>query len=247
MNNENAIELKSNNEKITPKDYFGLAKSWADDFYTTMEISRNRWKALCLYILLPIVFILLICVASLAPNQHFLPVLVTHYENGLETLTPFKEPYTPDVAQVKSDINRYVTFRESYSSSTYDYSYRLINLLSSNDVANTYNQDQSSKNNQSPINVLGNKGYTTVKIDQILILDSEDKNNSDRKDQHHTNLAQVDFIVSEHDKSTGAITSTPYSALVSWQYKGSPKNPADQWENWNGFTVTNYQLQQRNS
>ena len=239
--------MLTNTTNVHSQHYFTLAKSWADDFYIAIEVSRNRWKALVLWVMLPIVFLLLGCILLLVPTQHLTPLLIEHYHNGLITVTPFKQPYAPNNAeQVESDIVRYIYFRESYSADTYNYSYRLTHLLSSHDIAAYYDQLQSTANTLSPINTLSNIGYRTVKIESISFLDKATQQLTHHKTTLHHNLAQVNFIITDHDKNSGNITSTPFTVLISWQYKGIPNNPEDRWMNWNGFTVTTYQTQQRN-
>lgn len=229
----------------TVPDYFRLAASWADDFYTATVTSRNRWRALALYGLLPLSAVLLLCVTFLVPAQHLVPLLVNHYDNGMVTVTPFKQPYAPsDQAQVESDIARYVRFRQSYSADLYDYSYRLIHLMSAPKVAERYDASQSARNPSSPINTLGNQGYQTVKVENILFLDNAAKNQAN--DRNHHNLAQVDFVVTTHNPKTGDTHTRPMTALLSWTYRGTPDNPGDRWLNWNGFTVTRYHVQARN-
>jgi type IV secretion system protein VirB8 len=234
-------------ESVAPYDYFTLARSWNDDFYTCVEASRNRWKAFSLWLLTPVSIVLLTCTVMLIPAQHLEPLMINHYNNGLTTVVPFKQAYSPkSQSQVESDIARYVRFRESYSSSAYDYSYRLINLMSSPAITKGYDQEQSSSNKNAPIRLLGEKGYRTVTIESIVFLDSKDKNNKSEHEQNHRNLAQVNFVVTDHDKKSGSVTSTPLTTLVSWKYRGTPNDPSDRWMDWNGFTVTTYQVQQRN-
>ncbi len=232
--------------KVTPHDYFTLAKNWADDFYVVIEASRNRWKALCLWILTPILILLLILITLLVPIQKITPLVINHYQDGQTIVTPFSKKYAPtDQAQVESDIARYVSFRESYSADTYDYSYRLINLMSALTVANAFNQLQNVQNKNSPINLLGNKGYQSVKIESISFLDNENKNN--KMDSHHRNLAQVNFVVTTFDKESAKEVTTPLTALLSWTYAGTPNDPSDRWMDWNGFKVESYVIEERNS
>lgn len=258
-------------KEIHPVDYFALATSWADDFYVSIEAARNRWKALSLFVLLPLLFILLLLMSYLIPSQKLIPLMVNHYSDGQTIVTPFQQHYAPEnQSQVESDLARYVQFRESYSADTFDYSYRLINLMSTEIVADTFNQLQNAQNKSSPINVLGNKVYQSVKIESISFLDNENKNNhhSDNSNDHntgndhdnknsnnnpktlqhrfHQNLAQVNFVVTTHDEGSGKDISTPLSALISWDYTGTPLNPSDRWMDWNGFKVKSYIINQRN-
>lgn len=236
----------SNSGSLRKENYFQMARSWADDFYTATLASRNRWKAACLWLALPLIFMLLLCVMVLTPSQHLVPLLIHEYDNGLVTVSPLKDHYTPvNQAEVESDIVRYLRFRESYSADTYNYSYRLIHLMSSNEVLEKFEAEQSADNKSSPINVLGENGYRSVKIQNVLFLDNQSQN--DEQNHTHRNIAQVDFLLTTVDKRSGKNLTLPLTALIAWQYGNTPQNPEDRWMNWDGFTVTSYTLNQRSS
>lgn len=235
----NKAEGKSQNEKRDT--YFQVARSWADDFYTSSIISRNRWRAMSLYVLLPFSFLLLGMVLFLIPIQHLEPLIIHHYDNGLVTVEPANSAQAPkNRAEVESDIVRYVVNRESFSDTSYREQYSLVNLLSGNSVSDEYVKDQSSQNKNSPINTLGDKGYRSVQILSVLFLDKE----SETAKSHH-NLAQVNFVAINHDKATGNTESIPMSAIISWDYRQRSKNPEEAWQNWDGFVVTHYEVQQQ--
>lgn len=235
-------------------DYFKTAKSWADEFYTSAITSRNKWRALCIFILTPMIFLLLLCMTFLIPAQHIEPLMINHYADGQTIVTPIKQHYAPkDSAETESDIARYIRFRESYSPDTYDYSYRLIHLMSSQSVYGDYQTSQDSNNKNSPINVLGKSGYETVKIESIVFLDNENKNSTVQSKRTkpnistiHKNLAEVNFVVTTHNSQSNTTTSKPLTALVSWGYRGISNDPNNRWMDWNGFTVTQYQVTNRN-
>lgn len=242
-----ATQAAIKNAAITPPDYFSLARSWADDFYLAAETAKNRWRAACLYGFLPLTFLLLVMMGFLIPAQKIQPLLVNHYESGLISVTPIQAADFPrNRAQMESELVRYVVNRESYSAASYNEQYSLVNLLSDNSVAAQYIDAQSANNKNSPINTLGNKGYRSVKVESVIFLDSQDENAGNNAKNLHQNLAQVNFTITDHDATTGTPTTVPLTALIAWEYRGTPKDPALIWQNWNGFTVTSYQLQQRN-
>lgn len=238
--------------EIKPHDYFRLARNWSDDFYAATYASRNRWRAASLYVFLPLSLLLLLCVVMLVPAQHLEPLIINHYEDGLVSVVPLKQPYAPtDRAEVESEIVRYVINRESYSAASYNTQYSLVNLLSDNTVAKQYMTSQDASNKNSPINRLGDKGYQTVHIESVVFLDNVAANLSQRNEkakrstQHH-NLAQVDFTVTAYDNASGAATHVPLTALISWTYRGTPRDPKQMWQDWDGFTVTQYSVEERN-
>lgn len=238
---------KENEPSIKKQNYFTSARSWADDIYTTTISSRNRYRfAFCLSMGLSC--LLTLSIIGLIPLQHLSPLLIHHYEDGRIMVEPLKQPYAPkNKAQVESEIARYIIQRESYSPSSYDLQYSLINTLSNNKIAKKYMAEQNAHNPNSPINILGNKGYRTVHIDNIVFLDNVSRNKKEEKRGHtHNNLAEVNFTITDHYEMLGKTKSIALSALLSWKYRGTPKKPEDIWRNWNGFTVTHYSIQQRN-
>lgn len=170
MQNMNNKGDKAAMEKIPQSEsYFQQARSWADDIYTSVITSRNRWRALCLYVLLPITFLFLVMISFLIPIQHIQPFLVHHYENGLVTVESTGISHRPkNRAEIESDIVRYVVNRESYSAASYPEQYSLVNLLSENSVSDEYVKAQSSQNKESPINTLGKKDIVMCKFQALF-------------------------------------------------------------------------------
>lgn len=241
-----AKEMVNNKlEEDNRPTYFNDAQDWNYDHVHSIVVSRNRWKAMCMWIALPFIGLLLIMMLFLIPAQHVEPFLVNHYENGLVSVQPTHQLEAPtDKAQVESDIIRYIVNRESYSAATYDQTYNLTLLLSDNDIAKDYLQSQSSSNKQSPVNVLGAKGTQSVHVESVIFLDNEADAKND-KFHKHRNLAQVDFTVTQKLANIGQPRQIPLTALVSWDYKGTPDDPNVRWQNWAGFTVTDFVIQQR--
>ena len=64
--------------------------------------------------------------------------------------------------------------------------------------------------------------------------------------QTHHNLAQVNFTIVDHFNNSSHRRAKAYAALVSWAYWGTPSDPKEKWQDWDGFTVTRYTKQQRN-
>mgnify|MGYP003322420576 CR=1 FL=1 len=136
-------ELKREYVKKESEDYFEQARSWADDLYTCVVASRNRYRFF-LYISLGFVCLLMMCIAMLIPSQHIEPLIIHQYDDGRVSVERMHSHYTPSsVAEVKSDLVRYVVTRESYDAIGYDHQYRLTSLLSSPQVSRGYAKDQS--------------------------------------------------------------------------------------------------------
>ena len=181
----------------------------------------------------------------LIPAQHIEPLLVDHYENGLVTVEPIHQPYTPNNrAEIESELVRYVINRESYSPSSYHEQYALINLLSDDRVARDYIAEQSVSNRLSFISRFGNKVDRSVHIENVFFLDSVNATTPTQGGHH--NLAQINFVVIDRNRATGEDVRVPLTVLISWEYRGVSNNPEDRWRDWDGFTVTDYRVEQRN-
>lgn len=229
------------------KNYFVEARSWADDLYTSAIISRNRYK-LAFFVAMGLAILLAIAVDGLIPLQHMEPLLVNHYQDGRVSVQPMKQPYAPtNPAQVQSEIVRYVINRESYDPSSYDAQYSLTNLMSNTAVAKQYIGVQSTGNKHSVINVLGHHGWRSVHVDSVVFLDSTLNNKGKTPSQQtHYNLAQINFAMTDHFKNSARQKTKALTALVSWDYRGTPSDPNERWRDWDGFTITRYTVEQRN-
>jgi type IV secretion system protein VirB8 len=95
--------------------------------------------------------------------------------------------------------------------------------------------------------VLKRDGLRTVHVESVIFIDSVLKNKGKPLSQQtHSNLAEVNFTVSDQIKNSTLIKTHALTVLISWTYRGIPKDPGDRWRNWNGFTVTRYSVEQRN-
>jgi len=229
------------------KNYFVRARSWSDDLYTQAILSRNRYK-IAFFMAMCLALLLTIAIDGLIPMQHLDPLLIHHYTDGRVSIEPTQQPYAPsNQAAVESDLVRYVFNRESYDATSYGTQYALIHLMSDVSVAKQYMQAQSSDNESAPIHVLGTKGWRSVHIDSVVFLDSKIFNKDQPASQRvHHNLAQINLTTTDHFKNAAPEKSKAFTALISWDYRGTPRDPMDRWRDWNGFTVTRYTLSQRN-
>lgn len=217
-------------------NYFQQARSWSDDIYLSALGSRNRYRYVFLWSLL-IISLLLVSFMFLLPLKHTELVVVHHMDDGTVWVDqPVSKKPIVDRAQVESDIVRYVINRESYNILEYDHRYSLVNLLSNDRVSKEYRDQQSSTNQDSPINRFKRRIVRSVHVRNIIYL-NKDNNNP---------LAQINFTVTDRDSLTGRYKDYNFLALMSWKYRGAPKDPGSRWLNWDGFTVTDYSVQQQN-
>lgn len=238
--------MKKNHPKSPlPQNYFSQANTWADDLYTTTISRLYRYK-LAFYCSFAAISLLALAIGMMMPLEKTDVIVVHQSDNGVVWVEPAKQPYAPqNRAQVESELINYVTNRESYSQYSFHTQYALINIMSAPPIAREYDQLQSSSNSQSPINLLGNNAEKIVHVDNVVFLDKVNltaKNASNNS----SNLAQVNFTVMVKNNNGISETPLPFTALISWNYRGTPDNPEIRWENWDGFTVTHYAVQQRN-
>lgn len=216
--------------------YFQTARTWSDDIYLEALASRNRYRFAFFWSLL-IISLLLVCFIVLLPLQSTQLMLVHQMDDGTSWVEPLKNGMSqPKSAQIESDIVRYVVNRESYSADAYDHQFSLVNLLSNKSTAKDYQNKQSASNPHSPINQFQHRIVRSVHVQNILFL-KKDPNNP---------LAQVNFTIHDDDRLTGQHKKHSMLALISWRYRGRPKDPTSRWMNWDGFTVIHYSVQQRN-
>ncbi len=222
---------------------FQEAASWADDLYAT-QVARTAQYRLAALLLLILSFALVFAIAVMMPLEKTALIVVHTTNNGVTWVDPpqeFKNNITQ--AQTESEIINYITHREGYSAFSYEEQYKQVVLMSSNKTADEYIQEQSMNNPHSPVLQLGEEGVRRVTVESIIFMDTEKQTTQKIEPKHH-NLAQINFTVTT-DKQ-GQKTMLSYVALLSWEYRGTPVEPEAKWKNWDGFTVMQYSVSQRN-
>lgn len=227
--------------------YFKQACSWADDKYGLMATSRKRYQVAFIASLIAVICLCL-SILCLMPLKQVQTIAVHHYDNGVTTVAPLSEGIpNMNQAQIESDIVRYIINRESYDSSSYRSQFELVGLLSSDTVTREYEAEQSTRNEQSPINVLGTKVTRSVHIYSINFIDTKAQNENERKSKrNHDNLAEVVFSIKDRDKASNRDSEQQYSAIISWRYTKPSNSIEKRWKNFDGFEVTRFTKSQRN-
>lgn len=237
--------MKSINQD-SPQSYFTHATSWADDIYTSALSRASRYRV-AFYISLAAVCLLTLSISIMMPLEKTDIVVVHQADDGVVWVEPEKQPYAPENrAQTESELINYVINRESYSPYSFHAQYSSVNVTSSETVAKEYDEEQSAHNQKSPINTFGKNAEKIIHIENVVFLDNLKLNSVNGNKVSHQNLAQVNFTVTIKNTNGVIEKNTPLSALISWEYRGTPDNPEVRWQNWNGFTITHYSLQQRN-
>jgi len=240
-------QQSAKNEKNSSKkkNYFEQASSWADDYYSTIEASRNRYKFMC-FMLSGMSAILLCSTLSLVHTHEYIPLLVHHYDSGAVSVEPAKQHYAPkSSAEIESELVRYVVNRESYDPASFSESYQLVHVMSDNNVARQYAEDQNAEDKRSFVYRFGDKTIRMTHIESVNFLDNESLNEKEKGEKHHKNLAEVNFMVTDKESHGGSAKRTPYVAIISWTHTGIPEDPEIRWMNWDGFVVTSYHVNQR--
>ena len=246
----NKIKIKktiNKNMKNSQSDhkahYFTSARNWADDIYTATLISRDRYKTAFL-IMTGLTCLLTLSIILLVPIQHTELVVVHEGQSGYTWLSTTKSAHSlpTNWNRTAAEIAHYVQTREGYDPLLYSYQTSDVKLFSTPQVLGEYELAQSSDNATSPIRVLGDKGYRTVAINSILPLDQDSPDTSKNRNKH-INLAQVNFVVIDHFFDGNQTIKTPYTALVSWEYRDVNSDPDVLLQNWDGFIITKYVVQ----
>ena len=237
--------IKKSSQEKNNENYFQLATSWADDYCARMATSRNRYQ-IAFLAALGLCGLLTMSVMMLSHTHEYIPLLVHHYDSGAVSVTPASKMGVPEnQAEIESDLVRYIISRESYDPAFFDQQYQMVTLLSDSSVARAYQAQQNADDDQAFIHRFGNKTVRSVKIEEVNFLDNESLNSKEKHESNHRNLAEVHFIVTDKNVSSGKETKTPFVAIMAWAYGGIPNDPEVRWMNWNGFTVTSYQRNQR--
>lgn len=229
----------------SPRDYFHRARTWADDNFSQLQNSRNRYQAAFL-LTLGLNIATAAAVVVLANSQTLVPMMVHHYDNGVTTVEPLNNQNAPiNKSQVESDIVRYIENREAWDASSYRAQFDLVTLLSSGGVATEYRREQDKNQKNAPVNTLGSHSTRRVHVYSINFLDALMFNKTDLP-KNHQNVAEVVFTLTDTDKERGSENAHQYNALISWNYTSPPDSPAARWQNWDGFQVIRYSKQIRN-
>lgn len=226
--------------------YFEAAQDWFHDRYESVQIQANRWFiGFVASTLLSVVLVILL--VTLFPLKTLVPLIVQkNAETGEMWVKRPQTPYTPaNDVEVQADLVRYLTLYNSYTAADINQRFRLVTLLSANQVAKRYEEGQSNNNEGSPVNVLGKDGIRTVKVEDIVFIDKAGTREVKDFNEPSHNLAKVDFITTTIDH-LGNKKVQPWVATISWVYRGIPTEQQEAWDNWNGFTVTMLRIDPKN-
>lgn len=180
------------------------------------------------------ILMLLLLICCLVPNQRVVPLMVNHYQDGRVDVVPLKSVKV-SAGMINSDLVRYVVNRESFDKHAYASQYRLVALLSSPQVMRAFQHQQSQHSKASPVSLMRHGIYRTVFVDSVVLLDAK------------KHLAQVNYVMTDHDPKHDKAHSQAMTALIRWHYGNVSPHSLYRWQNWNGFEVDYYQREQRHA
>ncbi len=247
---KNSSQNFCSQDSCSQDSYFTAATSWSDDRFIFLELSRKRYQ-FAFFVMAGLVCILTITLATLIPLKKIQLAVIHDGPSGETWISTLDAGEIPKAnwSKTKSEIAQYINLRESYDPVLYPYQSKQISAFSNDLVQDGYLSEQDKINSLAPLNFLSDKGFRTITVTSVIPLDLESKNTA--AERGHLNLAQVNFISTDHyfsdpDSANNNINNflkTSYTVLVSWGYTGIPNNPSDLLENWDGFEITKYQKQ----
>ncbi len=229
------------------ESYFCDAKDWAYERFQMQEVMANRWQ-LAFWCMLICCLLLVVAIFVILPLKSWEPIVIRRNTiTGEVRVDPARSHFLPEsAAEIQSDLVRYVIARETFS--MMDLNSRMLQVIfsSSPSVAHNYQHLLTATNPHNLIAQYGENGLRTVKVQDVIFIDAAvtiAKKQANQTAKLPT-LAKVDFVSIE---TIGQQTQTKYwVATIRFRYLGTPNTPEAAWINWNGFTVINYRVDQRN-
>lgn len=228
------------------ENYFKAGQDWYVDQYELIKVQSNRWF-IGLLVSMTLCVVLTVALIALFPLKTLIPFVIhQNTTTGEVWVDRPKTSYLPaNDAEVESDIVRYLTAYKGYTAADINQRFNFVVLLSANNIAKQYADEQSNGNRDSPINTLAKDGTRTVRVEDIVFIDKAGTHEVREFKEPSHNLAKVDLITTTIDH-VGNKKVESLVATIGWTYKGLPKNQQDAWDNWNGFTVTSLRIDPKN-
>ena len=232
---------KKDAKSFTEEDSFKQAASWADEVVGLREENLNRYR-IGFYSSVVVNVLLAISLSFVASQETIQPMMVHHYANGIVNVEPVSNQAMPvKQSETEADIARFIRNYFSYSLASFEQQYKEVELSSNDEVFRAFDDMQSIKSPDSPINLLKDRVDREVKLYSLDFLDSaslQPEGKMEAKSHFHSNLAAVVFSIVDTVRATGAKQERVYRAKVSWDYQKPSDDPSERRFNFNGFIVT---------
>lgn len=211
--------------------YLAAAKSWETDQISRVKRSERRaWRVAvgaCVVAVLAVVAVVLL--TPLKTVEPFVVRVDKLGESDVVTLLTEKT-VTGSEALDKYWLSTYVNFREEYSQSLAYGNYRATELMSSQQVQQTYLNQVDPKQPQSPTTVYGANGTVEVSVNNISFI---------AKGQ-----AQVRYTRTAKSDAGSQPSVTQWIATITYDYINPPMDEQARLINPVGFRVTDYRVDQ---
>jgi type IV secretion system protein VirB8 len=239
-------EVEPKDEEIKPlsdqvSNYYKQAQGWGHDVLTGMTKERNKWRGL-FYVSSALCVLSVLTIMMMVPLRTIVPILLKTDKNGLTYTIPvdFTTKFKHSPEQIRSEIYSYVQAYESYEAGSFRFATEMIRSQSSNLVLNKFLEQISS--DKSYVNYLGKDGYRKVYVESIQFWDSKEN----KGHLNAANTAIVTFKTVEGVYAKGQAKTHLWRAIVGWEFKGFPKEIQQQFLNYDGFTITAYNVTELN-
>jgi type IV secretion system protein VirB8 len=218
-------------KKAGAKGALEEAKNWYADRYQFVIVQRNV-LAIVTVLALAGLGITTFAVARIADSKTFEPyVIEVESKSGITTLVDNQtvQKYTADEMVIRYFLHTYVTAREGYDITRYEYDYnKVVRLFSSPEVYNAFYAqiNPSFEGSDSPVKY-GRSISRVVKVKSISFLD-----NTYRKAQVRIEVDQVGTGVASWTKH--------YIVTADFQFFPLALSPEERYINPLGFQITGY-------
>jgi type IV secretion system protein VirB8 len=225
---------------------YEAANDWAVDALENQQLMLNRWQ-LAFWGILAGLIMALLALCILMPLKRVEPIII---QKDLQTGEVFVSPGEPanlkkTTQEVQGDLVRYVMARETYSYLDEEVRYRQVQYMSGRDVFHDYIGEREKSNPTSLEATLGHEGLRKVIIEDIVFLDASSPLLSPKQRAKIQPIAKIDFVTLDQS-DVAQRTKAYWVATVRFEYLGTPDTKEAAWANWDGFTVLEYRVDQRN-
>lgn len=211
--------------------YIDESNAWDIDVYQRAQSRAKLWGIVAL-VAIGFSGLCLIVVMMLIPLKTVEPfvVKVDSLSGIVEVVQPLEEgSLSESEAVVKYFVNKYINAREGYLFDRYKADYKIVQKLSNKDVASEYHEGFHPSNDNSPLNVLQDKGTTSITIRNLSFLD---------EDTVSVPVVRTTKVSTKKTESQDVIT-------LSFQFVQTPQSESDRLINPLGFQVTAYRVDEQ--
>lgn len=209
---------------VPEADYFKQAREWADDRYQAQARKARHWFiAFCLQTVC--VVLLVLGLIFLLPLKTLVPLVIhqNHLTGEVWVEQPKNWNLTENRPLIESDLVRYVIARETVATADDVVRRKQVLLRTQAKLVGDYQQQRQQ---QYAEKILLRK----IRVEDVVFINDS--------------LVKVDLVTMT--KTSRGVQYQPWVVTLRWSYQGTPKSKALAWDNWNGFLVTYYRIDQRN-